>query len=345
MMKPAVLLLDKEMNIILTNRLFVEIFQRSNEEVKGKPIVEVLVSDELARTINEARSGEEANISSEINYTVGNSERHFELELIKMERQEVLVILLDITEERDRQERLYLTDRLASIGEMAAGVAHELDNPLTCIIGLTELLLNTGTGYSDETKEDLKLISEEAQRAAEVVKSFLTFARKHEPIARPVQINNVIESVIRLRSYEHKENNLEVVTKFDNNLPEIIADQFQLQQVLLNLVLNAEQAILDSKKGKMITITTQNTGEKIKISIADDGPGISPDNIHKIFSPFFTTKGVGKGTGLGLSICYGIITNHSGNIHAESEPNKGANFVIELPTGAKNNNSPHPGNL
>ncbi|MBN1368587.1 MAG: PAS domain S-box protein [Dehalococcoidales bacterium] len=330
-MKATVLVLDNELNIVLSNRFAYEMLRQNPEEMIGKSVYNIFASDELLRAISAVKSNGNDDINHEIQYTLDTGARVFLSNIIRMEQQELLIIITDITEENERRDRLYLTDRLASIGEMAAGVAHELNNPLTGIIGLAELLLNTGKDYTEENKEDLRLISVEAQRAADVVKNLLTFARRHEPTAQPVEVNSIIENVIKLRAYEHRVNNIEVITMFNNNLPKVMADQFQLQQVFLNLVLNAEQAIMDAKKGGKITITTENTKEGIKLSFADNGPGIASENIRKIFTPFFTTKEVGKGTGLGLSICYGIVSNHGGKIYAQSKASKGATFIIELP--------------
>jgi signal transduction histidine kinase len=256
-----------------------------------------------------------------------------------MGEDEVLLVLNDVTEERAKQERLYFTDRLVSIGEMAAGIAHELNNPLTGVIGLSQLLLDEE--MSDGAKKNLRLVYNEAQRAAIIVKKLLTFARQHTAGRKAVQINAVVEDVLSLRAYEQGVNNIRVTTRLDNHLPEIIADPFQMQQVFLNIILNAEQAMMAAHKEGTLTVTTERVDGNIKVSFSDDGPGISPENMRKLFSPFFTTKDVGKGTGLGLSICYGIVTNHGGKIYAHSEPDKGATFVIELPVGDHQGEEPY----
>ena len=196
---------------------------------------------------------------------------------------------------------------------------------------MSQLLLDEE--MSDGAKEDLKSIYSEAQRAAAVVKKLLTFARQHPTERKAVQINAVVEDVLSLRAYEQKVNNIRVTTQLDDHLPEIVADPFQMQQVFLNIVLNAEQAMIETHKEGTLTITTERVGGNIKVSFSDDGPGISPENMRKLFSPFFTTKALGKGTGLGLSICYGIVTNHGGRMYAQSELGKGATFVVELPLG------------
>jgi len=235
----------------------------------------------------------------------------------------------DITERRKMEEQLIVSDRLASLGEMASGIAHELNNPLTGVIGFSQLLLEKD--LSDDVKEDVKVISREAQRTAEVVKNLLTFARKREPGKKPVDINNVIQKVLELRAYEQKVNNIQVNTRFASDLPEIMGDGFQLQQVFLNIIINAEHFMLEAHGRGALTITTERVGDIIRASFADDGPGITKENLGHLFDPFFTTKEVGRGTGLGLSICHGMIAEHGGRIYAESELGKGATFIVELP--------------
>lgn len=227
------------------------------------------------------------------------------------------------------QERLYLTDRLASVGEMAAGIAHELNNPLTGVVALSQLILESDV--PPELKDDLQAISNEGQRAAAVVKNMLSFARNHTSTTESMEINTIISQVLNLRAYEHRVNNIEVITHLAVNLPEIVADHFQMQQVFINIVLNAEQSMIESHGHGKLTITTEHIKNMVVITFSDDGPGIPPDVINRIFDPFFTTKEVGKGTGLGLSICYGIITTQGGRIYAKSLPGEGATFIIKLP--------------
>jgi signal transduction histidine kinase len=227
-----------------------------------------------------------------------------------------------------------MTDRLASIGELAAGAAHELNNPLTSIIGFSQLLMEREV--PDDIRENLKLINTEAQRAASVTRNLLTFARKHAPAKEPNQINNIIEGVLRLRAHEHKTNSIEVERQFDPDLPEVMVDYFQMQQVFLNIIINAEYFMIQAHNRGMLTITTKRQNGSVGISFTDDGPGIPQENLRRIFDPFFTTKEAGKGTGLGLSICHGIVTEHGGHICAASQPGKGATICIELPINGSN---------
>ena len=238
-------------------------------------------------------------------------------------------IMRDISKRKQMEQQLMLTDRLASVGELASGVAHELNNPLTSVIGFSQLLMEGE--IPDNIKEDLSLINSEAQRAANVVKNLLTFARKHAAVKQASKMNNIIEDVLKLRAYEQKVNNIEVIKQFASDLPEIMVDYFQIQQVFLNLIINAEFFMTEAHHRGTLTISIEKVDHAVKVSFADDGAGIPRENLKRIFDPFFTTKEVGKGTGLGLSICHGIITEHGGKIYAESEVGKGATFIIELP--------------
>ena len=240
-----------------------------------------------------------------------------------------LISFTDITEQKRQRERLMVTDRLASLGELAAGTAHELNNPLTSIIGFSQLLMEKET--PDDIREDLKLINNEAQRAVKVTRDLLTFARKHAPVKQHNQINNIIEDVLELRAHLQKMNGIEVERQLDPDLPEIMVDYFQMQQVLLNIIINAEYFMTQAHNKGTLTITTKKQNSSVVISIADDGPGILPENLGRIFDPFFTTKEAGSGTGLGLSICHGIVTEHGGQIYVKSQLGKGATVFVELP--------------
>lgn len=227
------------------------------------------------------------------------------------------------------QEKVIEQDKLSSIGRLVAGVAHEINNPLTAIIGFSQLLL--GKNLPADVNDDLKIINDEANRTANIVQGLLTFARKQPEKKVPTDVNAQVLKVLELNKRRFLLNNIHVNTRFGEGLPYIIGNGPQLQQVLLNLVMNAEQIMLEARGKGTLSIATEQFGDLVKVFVADDGPGISPENMKKLFTPFFTTKEVGKGTGLGLNICHGIITDHGGRIYAESEPGKGATFIVELP--------------
>jgi two-component system, NtrC family, sensor kinase len=240
-----------------------------------------------------------------------------------------MAIIRDMSQRKQMQAQLMMTDRLATIGELAAGIAHELNNPLTSVIGFSQLLLEGD--IPPEIKEDLTAVNTEAQRAAKIVKNLLTFARKHNPVKQLNQINDCLNEVLVLRGNEHKNHNIKVATHLETDLPMVMFDYFQMQQVFINLIVNAEYFMVQAHNGGILTIRAERSDGIIRISISDDGPGISEETFKHLFNPFFTTKDVGKGTGLGLSICHGIISEHNGKIYARSGTGKGATFIIELP--------------
>jgi len=235
----------------------------------------------------------------------------------------------DITERKRMQEQLIMQDRLASIGQLVSGVAHEINNPLTSVIGFSELLLKRD--LPDDVKAELKMINDEALRTIKIINGLLTFARKQPEGKTAIDINEEIQKVLALRGHEQEVNNIHVITHFASDLPPVMGNSSQLQQVFFNIVINAEFFMLKAHQRGNLTITTERTGESVRASFSDDGPGISKEIRAQLFSPFFTTKEVGKGTGLGLSICHGIITEHGGKIWIGSELDEGSIFIIELP--------------
>jgi PAS domain S-box-containing protein len=325
----AVLVIGADSKIELANLAYCNIFEKSVDGVVGKSISEIMPVPELLQAISKAASLQESHVKCEFKYKVNNRGIVFVANILQMQRGEVQLILNDVTEERERQDRLYLTDRLASVGEMASGIAHELNNPLTSVIGLSGLLVKMD--MPEDVKEDMIAIRNEAQRAATIVRNLLTFARRHSQTREFVKVSNIVEDVIRLRSYEQKVNNITITADFSADLPEVLVDYFQIQQVFLNIILNAESAMIDAHGKGTLSIVGREAGKNVVVSFADDGPGIPSEIMGRIFDPFFTTKEVGKGTGLGLSICYGIVTAHGGKIYARSEYGQGATFVVELP--------------
>lgn len=230
---------------------------------------------------------------------------------------------------RSTRDRLTHSEKLSAVGEFVAGVTHELNNPLTSVIGFAELLQQNAT--DDRQRRQLDIIAREAHRCHKIVQGLLSFSRQHKLERRPVNLNEVIDASVELLAYQLRTSNIEVERRLTPRLPAVMADRHQLQQVFINLLNNARQAIEETHRHGRIRIISEVDGRTVKIRIQDDGPGISKENLAKIFDPFFTTKEVGKGTGLGLSLCYGILESHGGQITVESEPGHGATFLLTLP--------------
>jgi C4-dicarboxylate-specific signal transduction histidine kinase len=276
--------------------------------------------------------GNKTNNALEFRYHAKDIEKIISCRLIKMDGERLLLSFTDISQEREEEEKLYLTDRLASLGEMAAGLAHELNNPLTGIMTLSQLLVNGD--MPDDQREDMKCIYDEAKRAANIVKNVLLFARNNNFEYGRASANEAVRDVLRLREYEEKTGNINVVTQLQEDLPVVTIDKFQLQQVCLNIILNAEAAIKETNRPGTLTVRTERVDNHINIMFTDTGCGIKKNILSRIFDPFFTTKEVGKGTGLGLSICYGIITKCGGKIDVQTKVNEGSTFTVRLPIAA-----------
>jgi len=227
------------------------------------------------------------------------------------------------------QAQLIQSEKLAAVGELISGVAHELNNPLTSILGFADLLRKSDV--DPRVREDLEIIYTQAQRSARIVRSLLTFARQYKAEKVPIDLNDAIIAALDLLTYQLKVDNIHVTLDLAPNLPMVEADVHQMQQVFLNIITNAQQAIRGAHSQGNILIQSQALPGAVLAVVSDDGPGIPEEIQDKIFDPFFTTKEVGKGTGLGLSICYGIIQEHGGRIWVESEYGKGATFYVELP--------------
>jgi signal transduction histidine kinase/CheY-like chemotaxis protein len=243
----------------------------------------------------------------------------------------------DVTGERQIQSKLLQTEKMAALGQLVSGIAHELNNPLTAIIGYAQLLL--GHGLKVDQLSEAKKVYQQAERARRIVKNLLYFARENKPERSRVDLNEIVQRTLALRSYELKIENILVESELDSNLPQTMADPYQLQQVVLNLVVNAEQALLEERGQGRVRIRTSHSARRpgprtagsILLEVSDDGPGIPPVISSRIFEPFFTTKPPGVGTGLGLSIVYGIVQQHGGEVTFENQHGAGVKFLVELP--------------
>jgi signal transduction histidine kinase/BarA-like signal transduction histidine kinase len=231
---------------------------------------------------------------------------------------------------RDFYQQLLQAEKMAALGQTVSGVAHELNNPLATILSWAERLAERP--LDDTARRGVDVILAESERAARIVRNLLTFARKRQSTRAMVDINQVARETLALRAYEQRVSNIEVITALASGLPHVFADAHQIQQVLLNLVINAEQAMLSANGRGCLVLRTWHDVERdtVVLEVTDDGPGIAPDMASKIFDPFFTTKEVGKGTGLGLTVAYAIVQEHGGRIRVQSH-SKGASFLVELP--------------
>ncbi|MFQ5720203.1 MAG: ATP-binding protein, partial [Acidobacteriota bacterium] len=242
------------------------------------------------------------------------------------------VKLQDSMEKLQRtQEQLVQAEKLSAVGELVSGVAHELNNPLTGVLGYAQLLL--GRDVSPKVKKQLSTIYKEATRCQKIVQNLLTFARKHRPEKSYVDINEIILATVELRSYQMRVDNVDLLTDLEKNLPKTMADYHQFQQVFINIINNAHHAMVEGNGRGSLLIRSRVREGRIVVSFEDDGPGIPEEALGKIFDPFFTTKDVGKGTGLGLSLSYGIVQEHGGSIRAgnRDDGRPGAVFDVELP--------------
>ena len=328
-MPEGVLVIDGKQNILLANKALHKIFNLNSTSLKKKTLADIFSRKkffDLHKAVK-ARKADKKNL--EFRYRVDGLEKIIDCVIVKMDGRRTLLCFSDISREREEEEKLYLTDRLASIGEMAAGLAHELNNPLTGILALSQMLSHAN--LTTEYREDLECINTEAKRAASIVKNVLLFARNKTGENSQSSVNDVVKNVLKLREYEEKASNITVVTNLEENISPVPVDKWQLQQIFLNLISNAEAAIKEVNRPGIITIGTQRTNNHVNIVFSDNGCGIKKQVLPRIFDPFFTTKEIGKGTGLGLSICYSIIVKHGGKINVKSQVNEGTTFTIRLP--------------
>jgi two-component system NtrC family sensor kinase len=306
----------------------------SREELIGRFFGPLLPITELPRAVLEFRkalSGQPGQFESIVVRKDGER-RHITITYSCPQRsREVLCLIRDATEEKQLQQQLVQSEKMGAIGQLVSGVAHELNNPLASITAFAQLMLSDGNLNKDD-RHATETIASEARRAARIVHNLLTFARQHKAEKTYADINQVIENTIELRGYDLSGRGIQIERLYADPPPSTMVDAYQLQQVILNLVTNAEQAMAGVERAHhRLTVRTRREAETIHIEIEDTGPGIPADGLERIFNPFYTTKSVGHGTGLGLSISLGIISEHGGRIWAENAPGAGARFCIELP--------------
>jgi PAS domain S-box-containing protein len=327
-----IFVVDENGTLVMVNSTFAGAFNLHPREVIGKRCSDLLGTDFIdagpfqgiirdgAPRTYEKKKGEEV-------YQISI------FPLVENNQRLAIHVMKNVTELKRLKDQLYHSDKLASIGLLVSGVAHEINNPLTGAIAYSELLQMKVK--DEEVLGDLKKIQDSAERCKKIVDNLLTFSRQRTPTKSLESINGIIDRAIDLRAYWLKSSGIEVVRNYDA-VTTVFVDAQQIQQVILNILLNAEQAIVNSgrRDGQIVFSTKyERDHREVSIMVRDNGPGIPPSSLPKIFDPFFTTKPVGIGTGLGLSISHGIITEHGGTIQAANAEGGGAVFTIDLPTG------------
>jgi PAS domain S-box-containing protein len=307
-------------------------------ELLGRPLLELAASGSdqpLAESLERTLNGQQVD-NLELQIVRGNGTAgKFSANLSPMRDEQgtvtsIVAVLTDITDSAVLRDKLVHAEKMAAVGQLVSGVAHEVNNPLTAILGFADLLMEN-PDLPETARKDLRVILQEAQRTKQIVQNLLSFARQMPPQRTAVQLNAILRRTMQLRSYDFNSHGVEVVEHLDDELPEVMGDAHQLQQVFLNILNNAYDAVHDVGRPPRIEIMSTKAGDTVEVSFRDNGNGISdPD---KIFDPFFTTKEVGKGTGLGLSICYGIVKEHGGEILCHNNhAGQGATFIVHLPS-------------
>ncbi len=241
----------------------------------------------------------------------------------------VIISVRDVTKEKKLEQQIIQSERLAAMGQMIGGFAHELNNPLTVILGNSELLQELEV--SEPARKPIAALRQEARRAADIVQNLQYFARPPASAHSQVNLNELVQRTVQMQAYALRKSNITVDFQPDPAIPATVGDPNQLMQVFLNLLLNAEQAIRENRDKGTIRVRLGRKPDSVWVLFQDDGPGIAPETLPHIFDPFFTTKRPGRGTGLGLSICKTVLREHRGNIEATPGPDGGAAFTITLP--------------
>jgi PAS domain S-box-containing protein len=340
-LEEVMLIIDRDYNIEQVNSSGLELLRRTRRAITGRKCYRVIRHMDKPCRFCPIRHTLESNTVESLERYDDIYKRHYQMKSAPIfdengDITKVVYSMSDITErinaeakEKVLQRELSLTSRLASIGEVAAGITHEINNPLTGVIAFAQMLMQMDVPKN--MREAVEVIHDGANRVVGIVDKLLTFARRDRPEKEYADINTILTNTLSMRSYEMRINNINVSYDLDEDLPKTMANIGKLQQVFLNIIVNAEQAMGRIHNGGEFSVRTERIDDKIRISLADDGPGIPEDIIDKLFDPFFTTKIDDGGTGLGLSISYGIVKEHEGRIYVRSVPGKGATFVVDLP--------------
>lgn len=334
-LRQGIAIADRDGRIVRANRALCQLLGLEVTSIIGRPTADVLPGGAVPLSHDHVIDPTER-VSREVEDEARG--RWFEVTATPLFDPQLLLIgrvhvVRDVTEERRMKEHLIQSEKLAAIGQLVAGVSHELNSPLGIILGHAELLADT-PNLDPEARAGAAIIVRQAGRAARIVRQLLSFGRRHTPVKQSVCLSKLLRDVVGLVETDFRvarRQPVRLVLDLDPALPAVMADPHQLEQVFINVLTNARQAIIGSGVGGRIEIAASVHGRAVRVRIADDGPGIPAAVMRRIFDPFFTTKADGDGTGLGLSICYGIVEQHGGRIRAESVEGRGAAFVVELP--------------
>jgi len=325
----AICIVDAHGLVRRANRVFADLIQQPVTAIPGRPWLGLLPptwSDPVARAIAEP---------TPTSVEIRAGERLLLLTAIPMaEPGSAVLVVEDQTERRRLQEQLIQSEKMSAIGQLIAGVAHDLNNPLASVVGFSDFLAEAGE-IPPHLAEPIQVIRQEAERAATIVKNLLSFARSQEGERNLQPIRSILESTLVLLRNQLMANKVEATLEVEPDLPDVEVNANQIKQVFVNLINNANQAIASDAPSGRIWITAKGQRDAIVVSITDSGPGMTDEIATHVFEPFFTTKGEGEGTGLGLSICQGIVREHGGRILLDTKPGGGATFTVELPTGAR----------
>lgn len=327
----AICIVDARGTVRRANRTFADLLQVPVTALPGRSWLDLVPpawADVVARTL--AQPGHPA-------HELRAGDRVFLVTatpVVGAEPGAAVLIFEDHTEKRRLQDQLVQSEKMSAIGQLIAGVAHDLNNPLASVVGFADFLSEAGE-VPPALAEPLRVIRQEAERAATIVKNLLSFARRQAEQRRPHAIAQLLESTLALLRNQLMASHVDATLEVEPDLPEIELNANQIQQVFVNLINNAAQAIAASGEGGRVTVTGRTWLDGVAVSVADDGPGMSDDIAARVFEPFFTTKPEGQGTGLGLSISQGIVKEHGGRITLETTPGAGATFTVELPGGVR----------
>jgi two-component system NtrC family sensor kinase len=340
----AIVTLDANGRFTTVNHAAENISGYKREELVGQWFAPMLPDDDLPKALGhfqQALAGETGLFETQFYRKDGETRIISVTYSTPQKDEEVLCLIRDVTDQKMLQEQLIQSEKMSAIGQLVSGVAHELNNPLAGISAFAQLLL-AEKRFPPDQRTAAETIYSEARRASRIVQNLLTFARQHKAEKVQTSINQVLDDTLELRGYELRVRGIDVRREYDESLPDTMADAHQLQQVFLNLITNAEQA-MEQRDGHhhRLTVRTRRNADTIRIEVEDTGAGIPANLVERIFNPFFTTKPTGSGTGLGLSISLGIVREHEGRIWAENPPSGGARFIVEIPITAPRTSGEH----